>query len=394
MYEKKMRQLLSTSREKAEQALDQDRERVAASYYEQCGDILMEQAQNERGRHKKRVEEQAQQFYDLSAELRGEQPATRDGTGQSGTNSAAPDATDTDTNIDTDMDAYVERFVQDSDVTWDDVAGLSTTRQQVKESFALAAIEQKPDAVEGLHSVLLYGPPGTGKSLLAAAVAGSHDFTFLNVKLSQALSKYYGESGKIISELFGAARERAPSVVFFDEIDAATMSRSGDVDESTRRVLSTLLTELSGLGAENEEVLFLSATNAPWDIDQAILSRMERMIYVPLPDEQTAAEIIRLNTVEEGVELADAPEMYAETCVEQLYSGREIKHLCREAIRHMVNAENPDLDALSERPFQEIREYELQVRPLTQDDFDHAFAAITPNTSEEDLKRYKNWSAT
>lgn len=382
MYEKKLRNLLESAKTNAEAALDAGDDTTAAQYYEQCGDILQEMAKNRHGTAKERKEELAEKYYNISDNLRGADGSVK--TTADGGTKQDPD--------DQDFSEYVERFIQDSTVTWGDVAGLTETKKNIKQSFALAAIQDKPDAVEGLHSLLLYGPPGTGKSLLASAIAGSHDYTFFNVKLSQALSKYYGESGKIISDIFDAAREKAPSIVFFDEIDALAMSRGDDMDEASRRVLSTLLTELSGFDAENEEIMFLAATNTPWDVDDAILSRMERNIYVPLPDEDTAEKIIRLNTVDDGVELTVDMEQVAERCVEEQYSGREIKNLCQEAIRHMVAAENPELEELSERPIDEIQGYDLQTRPITEDDIDYAFDRIDPQTDLHLLDRYRDWA--
>lgn len=383
MYEKKLRQLLQNAEQKAEKALNSGDVAAAASFYEQCGDILHEQAQNYTGPRRKKKEELADEYYELANNLRGKSDSL---TVENRADGGAQESAD-----DEDFSSLVERFIQEADVTWDDVAGLDETKTQLQESFALAAIADTPPAVESMNTALLYGPPGTGKSLLASAIAGSHDYTFFNVKLSQALSKYYGESGKIITELFQTAREKAPSVLFFDEIDAITLSRGGDVDETSRRVLSTLLTELSGFGADNEDVLFLAATNAPWDIDQAILSRMERIIHVPLPDTETAERIIELNTVEAGIELAVAADSMAEQCVDRRYSGREVKNVCKEAVRHMISAENPQLEELSTKPIEEIRSYELQTRPLQRDDFTAAFEKIDPNTSEDDQRRYERW---
>lgn len=382
LYEKKLRQLQKAAEQKAQQALDRGNSEEAASYYEQCGDILTELAKNHRGRRKKQKETLAQQYYELSDNLLGRSDSLKR-TVPAGEGGNEPG--------DTDFSSYVERFIQDAAVTWDDVAGLSNTKKQLKESFALAAIQDKPPAVESLHSILLYGPPGTGKSLLAAAVAGSHDFTFFNVKLSQALSKYYGESSKIVSEIFAAAREQAPSIVFFDELDAVAMSRGTDLDEASRRLLSTLLTELSGFDAQNDDLLFLAATNAPWDIDPAVLSRMERAIYVPLPGEETAERIIELNTVEEGINLSMDVTVLAQECVEQGYSGREVKNVCHEAIRHMIDEQNPGLEELSEQPAEAIESYTLQTRPLQQEDFDHAFSHITPKTENNTLHEYESW---
>ena len=239
--------------------------------------------------------------------------------------------------------------------------------------------------------MLLYGPPGTGKTLLASAVAGSHDFPFFNVQLSHALSKYYGESGKIISSIFDAAREKSPSVVFFDELDSVAMSRGGDLDESSRRVLSTLLTELSGFGEDDKDIMFMGATNTPWDMDPAVLSRVEKVVYVPLPDEITARKILELNTVEKGVDVSEDMEKLAERCVEKNYSGREIKNFAKTAIREMVADMNPGLDSLAEKSMDKVKDYELKLRPLEMADFDRAFGMVESKTDMKDVKRYEEW---
>lgn len=389
VYEKKLRQLFTTAEDKAQNALDNGDVTTAASYYEQCANILEEQAKRRRGEARKRKLELADEYYDLRDSLLQEniplQPQQQQARGPV---EEQPQQQQTQ---ETDFADHVERFVQDSTVSWDDVAGMEDTKQQLKSSFALAAIEDKPPAVESLHSILLYGPPGTGKSLMASAVAGSHDFTFFNVQLSQALSKYYGESEKIISETFAAARARSPSIVFFDELDAVAMSRGGDMDEVSRRVLSTLLTELSGFDAQNDDILFMAATNAPWDIDPAILSRMERVIYVPLPGVETARRIIHLNTTESGIGLALDVDELAETCVELGYSGREIKSICMEATRNMVDRENRKLEELSERSIDAIANYDLRTRPLEASDFETAFDAVNPKTSQHALQQYEDW---
>lgn len=385
MYEKKLGELFRVSKEKAEEALDDGDDSAAASYYEQCGDILMEQAKNVTGQRREKKEQLAEKYYEIRDNLTGQSSSLQ----HDRERRAVKTGGDED---DTDFSDYVQRFIQDSTVTWDDVAGMAETKENLRESFALAAIRNKPAAVEQLHSILLYGPPGTGKSLLASAVAGSHDYPFFNVKLSQALSKYYGESGKIVSAIFDAARGKAPSILFFDELDSIAMSRGGDLDESTRRVLSTLLTELSGMNSRNEDIMFIGATNAPWDLDPAVLSRMERTIYVPLPDAETARKILELNTVDEDVEVdVDLVEL-AERCVDEHYSGREVKNLAKEAIRRMIDRENPDLEALSERPVEEVRDYQLSTRPLNAEDFEHAFRKIDPKTDTRLIDRYESWN--
>ncbi|MDY6761897.1 MAG: ATP-binding protein [Candidatus Nanohaloarchaea archaeon] len=377
MYEKKLRELFRESKTKAEEALDEGEVATAASYYEQCGDVLMEEAKNAHGETKEKKEELAEKYYELRDNLLGE--------------SSSLERDVTTEREDDEPPADADRFLQQTDVAWDDVAGLEETKEELRESFALAAIQDKPAAVEQLHTILLYGPPGTGKSLLASAVAGSHDYPFFNVKLSQALSKYYGESGKIISTLFESARERSPSILFFDELDSVAFSRGGEMDEASRRVLSTLLTELSGFDAENEELMFIGATNAPWDLDPAVLSRMERTIYVPLPDKETATRILELNTAEDGVAVDADLSSVARQCVDRNFSGREVKNLATDAVRRMIDEQNPELEQLSEQPVEEVQDYDLDTRPLTADDFSAAFEKIDPKTDDALLQRYKDW---
>jgi SpoVK/Ycf46/Vps4 family AAA+-type ATPase len=135
--------------------------------------------------------------------------------------------------------------------SWEDIGGLENVKDLIKKSVVIGIIENKPKAIEAWNTILFYGPPGTGKTLMAAVVAKNIDATFFDVKVSQMLSKYYGESPKIMSALFEVAREEAPSVVFIDEFDSIALSRGGEIDEESRRGLSTLLAELDGLQSKS-----------------------------------------------------------------------------------------------------------------------------------------------
>ena len=383
MYENKLREFFEKNKSLAEQELDRGNNDAAASYYERCADVLLQQASNRRGPDREKKEELAEKYYEIAENLSGQSDSLKKKRKVSSGGKQEEDEND--------FSEYVDRFLQKSDVTWKDVAGLEETKKDIKESFALSTIENKPPAIDTISSVLLYGPPGTGKTLLASAVAGSHDFPFFNVQLSHALSKYYGESGKIISSIFDAAREKSPSVVFFDELDSVAMSRGGDLDESSRRVLSTLLTELSGFGEDDKDIMFMGATNTPWDMDPAVLSRVEKVVYVPLPDEITARKILELNTVEKGVDVSEDMEKLAERCVEKNYSGREIKNFAKTAIREMVADMNPGLDSLAEKSMDKVKDYELKLRPLEMADFDRAFGMVESKTDMKDVKRYEEW---
>jgi len=246
--------------------------------------------------------------------------------------------------------------------SWEDIGGLEETKSTIKESIVLA-YARKPDRVEieGWRNILLFGPPGTGKTLLAAATAEGLDAAFFNVKAGQVLSKYYGESPKIVNALFEVARDESPAVIFFDELDSIALSRGAEIDEATRRVLSSLLTELDGLsgGKKGEFVLFLASTNTPWDIDDAVISRFEKRIYVPLPDEKARRGILRIQLAKKGFEFDDYDWLMEKT---EGYSGRDIKVLCKEAVYGMVRELNPGVADIADEGLGEIRKYEIKGR--------------------------------
>lgn len=258
--------------------------------------------------------------------------------------------------------------------SWDAIGGLEEVKDLIKKSVVIGIIENKPKAIEAWNTILFYGPPGTGKTLMAAAVAKNIDATFFDVKVSQMLSKYYGESPKIMSALFEVAREEAPSVVFIDEFDSIALSRGVDIDEESRRGLSTLLAELDGLGSKTSEkkfVLVIAATNTPDAIDEAIMSRFGKKIEIPLPDFEACMEILRIHTEKKGVGLEDESvyDKLARYCVEHKMSGRDIKFMCTEAIGKMLDEMNPGLEKLAEEPYERIRVHELKTRELKEGDF-------------------------
>ncbi|WP_099211174.1 ATP-binding protein [Thermococcus henrietii] len=287
---------------------------------------------------------------------------------------------------------YVEGLIARSNVKWNDIGGLEEVKRLMMETIVISAL-QKPQSVQPWKGILLFGPPGTGKTLLASAAAGSLNATFFSVKASNVLSKYFGESAKIISALYEVAREKAPSIVFMDEIDALTTKRSGDQSEASRRMLSTLLTELDGFQDKGNDVLVLTlaATNTPWDLDEAVLSRFPRRIYVPLPDQKATKEIIKINTRGLDTSRLDL-DAIAEESVRRRYSGRDIKNLCQEAIWNMIREENRDLHKLAELPFHELKKRSLRTRPLEMRDFEEAFKKIKSPLTRKEVERYEKWA--
>jgi len=260
------------------------------------------------------------------------------------------------------------------------------------ETIVIAGLS-KPESIKPWKGILLFGPPGTGKTLLAAAAAGSLNATFFDVKADRVLSKYFGESSKMVSGLYAAARVHSPSIVFVDEFDALSQPRGGDTSEATRKLLSTLLTELDGLQDKKsgQLLLTLAATNTPWDLDPAVLSRFPRRIYVTLPDSEACCEILKIHTKDLDRSSLDLDALGAR-CVENLYSGRDIQNLCQQAIWHMIREENTNLYHLAELPFDELKERSLKVRGLYTDDFEDAFGKIRSPLTRSDLQKYSEWN--
>jgi len=218
-------------------------------------------------------------------------------------------------------------------VSLDDVGGLSAAKREIVRTvyWPLAYADRFERAgIEPPSGVLLYGPPGTGKTLLARAAAGLSDANFISVNGPELLDRYVGESERAIRELFATARESAPAVVFFDEVDAISSARRGDDTGVGERVVSQLLTELDGLEPLTD-VVVVAATNRPETIDEALLrpGRIETAVETPLPDRTARREILAIHTRETplspDVDLDDVARRTAG------YSGGDLAALVREA---------------------------------------------------------------
>lgn len=270
--------------------------------------------------------------------------------------------------------------------TWEDIGGLEDVKSEVKEAIILPMIDKKPDFVESPRTLLLYGPPGTGKTLLAKAASNTLRAQFFEARASSLLSKYFGESSKIISMLFDKARRDEPSIIFMDEFDSLMVSRDSGVQESTRRVVSQLLMEIEGFSTKSKErVIMIAATNKPWDLDDAMISRFQRRVYVPLPDGEAREHIFEIHL--KGITLNDIT-IRKLVGMSGGYSGRDISNLCREAVMLMIREQNPKLDDLT--PAQ-IEKYEMNHRSLTGKDFEHAFSKAKKTVNEKTIKRYEEW---
>lgn len=197
--------------------------------------------------------------------------------------------------------AMREVYVEVPNTKWTDIAGLEDVKQKLKEAVEWPL--KHPDAFKRVgikppKGILLYGAPGTGKTMLAKAVANESNANFILVKGPELLSMYVGESEKGVRKVFQKARQTAPSIIFFDEIDSITPKRGESFDNKvTERVVNQILTEIDGL-EELHDVVIIAATNRPDIIDSALLrpGRFDRLILTPLPDEKTRKEIFRVHT--------------------------------------------------------------------------------------------------
>ena len=287
----------------------------------------------------------------------------------------------------------VEELLTKSTVKWSDIGGMERVKQLLMETVVIAGLK-KPDSIKPWKGILLFGPPGTGKTLLAAASAGSLDASFYDVKTESILSKYFGESSKLITALYNSARTHSPSIVFIDEFDSLSPSRDGEASEASRKVLSTLLTELDGLGDKNSNrlLLTLAATNTPWDLDTAVLSRFPRRIYVPLPDAESTKAILKLHT--KGLDITNVNlENISGKCVDMLYSGRDLSNFCQQAVWNMIHDSNPDLYKLAEMPFEKLSQKSLKTRPLCDDDFIEGWKRIKSPLTQDTIERYEQWNS-
>jgi transitional endoplasmic reticulum ATPase len=198
--------------------------------------------------------------------------------------------------------AMREVFVEIPDVNWEDIGGLSSIKQELQEAvewpLKYQGVFAYADAIPP-KGILLYGPPGTGKTLMAKAAANESEANFISIKGPELLSKWVGESEKGVREIFRKARQAAPCIIFFDELDAIAPIRGSDFGDShvTERVISQLLTELDGLEILTN-VIVIGATNRPDIIDQALLrpGRFDRLLYVPQPDLDSRIQIIKIHT--------------------------------------------------------------------------------------------------
>ncbi|CAK7356628.1 unnamed protein product [Dovyalis caffra] len=330
-------------------------------------------------------------------------------------------------------------------VRWDDVAGLSEAKDFWRKPLSFLCgclnISRRP-----WKGVLMFGPPGTGKTLLAKAVATECGTTFFNVSSATLASKWRGESERMVRCLFDLARAYAPSTIFIDEIDSLCNARGASGEhESSRRVKSELLVQVDGVSnsstgedGSRKIVMVLAATNFPWDIDEALRRRLEKRIYIPLPNFESRKELIRINL--KTVEILDEGKsfcvvMSSSQCVGLLpfpccavsgvfvtkvpcndtldhaspsdaftvatdvnidevahrtdgYSGDDLTNVCRDA---SLNGMRRKIAGKTRDEIKNMPKDEISNDPVAMCDFEEALRKVQRSVSQADIEKHEKW---
>jgi transitional endoplasmic reticulum ATPase len=263
-----------------------------------------------------------------------------------------------------------------------DIGGLHKVKQTLKESIEYPLKYPELSKQYGKRAgggFLFFGPPGCGKTMLARAAAGECGVTFINVNLATVLDKWVGNSEKAVSMIFAAARKRTPSIIFLDEVDAIGGSRSSMQAGWEKKLISQLLIELDGLASDNENVMVLGASNAPWEVDFALRrpGRLGRLVFVPPPDEAARKEIFALY-------ISKKPLIEPELDLDEL--ARQTAQYSADAIREVV-------EAAASIPWREAIE-SGQARAINQADFLAAIQQTPADLAEWEklVSRYDEFS--
>jgi transitional endoplasmic reticulum ATPase len=285
--------------------------------------------------------------------------------------------------------AMREVFVEVPSVKWEDIGGLDNAKQELAESVEwplkfpeiFDAVRTRPP-----RGIMLFGPPGTGKTMLAKAVATESEANFISIKGPELLSKYIGESERAVRETFRKAKQAAPTVIFFDEIDAMASERGSSTDaHASERVVSQILTEIDGV-EELKDVVIVAATNRPDIVDPAPLrpGRFDRLIYVSAPDKKGREIIFDIHLKDKP--LADDVDIRELSEMTEGYVGADIEAICREAsmlaLRELIT---PGISR------EEIKSRLADIK-ITSEHFLKAVKRVKPTTSRSAMSFYEQAS--
>lgn len=321
-------------------------------------------------------------------------------------------------------------------VRWEDVAGLESAKESLKETVIMPV--KFPQLFVGerrpFKGILLFGPPGTGKSFLAKAVATEADSTFFSISSADLISKWQGESEKLVRNLFEMARESPGSraIIFIDEVDSLCGSRQEGESDSARRVKTEFLVQMDGVGKQEGSVLVLGASNVPWDLDAAIRRRFEKRVYIPLPGPQARTFMIKmhlgdtpnnlaehdftkLGNISEGASGSDIEVMVKEALMEPLRRCQQAKQFVVEPKTNFfvpcetypncafcipkLSTDPPNMDYTCQNcgalrmTLWEVEPSRLEAPPVRVTDFEKVMKHSCSTVSPDELKRFHDWTA-
>ncbi|RYR23525.1 hypothetical protein Ahy_B03g068732 isoform D [Arachis hypogaea] len=300
--------------------------------------------------------------------------------------------------------ALRETVVEVPNVSWDDIGGLENVKRELQETVQYPV--EHPEKFEKFgmspsKGVLFYGPPGCGKTLLAKAIANECQANFISVKGPELLTMWFGESEANVREIFDKARQSAPCVLFFDELDSIATQRGGSRGDSggADRVLNQLLTEMDGMSVK-KTVFIIGATNRPDIIDPALLRprRLDQLIYIPLPDESSRLQIfkacLRKSPISKDVDLS-ALARYTHG-----FSGADITEICQRACKYAIR-EDIEKDIEMERrkiespeAMEEDNEDTDVVAEIKPSHFEESMKFARRSVSDADIRKYQLFAQT
>ncbi|XP_055844293.1 vacuolar protein sorting-associated protein 4 [Episyrphus balteatus] len=312
--------------------------------------------------------------------------------------------------------------IEKPQVKWSDVAGLEAAKEALKEAVILPI--KFPHLFTGKRipwkGILLFGPPGTGKSYLAKAVATeANNSTFFSVSSSDLMSKWLGESEKLVKNLFELARQHKPSIIFIDEVDSMCSARSDNENDSVRRIKTEFLVQMQGVGNDTDGILVLGATNIPWVLDSAIRRRFEKRIYIPLPEDHARLVMFKIH-------LGNTSHVLSEDDLKVLasktdgYSGADISIVVRDALMEPVRKVqqathfkrvrgpspldknlivddlltpcSPGDQGAFEMAWMDVESDKLFEPPVTMRDMLKSLSRTKPTVNEDDLKKLQKFT--
>merc|ERR1712227_536375 len=299
--------------------------------------------------------------------------------------------------------ALRETVVEVSNITWEDIGGLENVKRELQEVVQYPVEFPEKFLKFGMmpsKGVLFYGPPGCGKTLLAKAIANECQANFISIKGPELLTMWFGESEANVREVFDKARQAAPCVLFFDELDSIAKARggtSGDAGGASDRVINQVLTEMDGMGSK-KNVFIIGATNRPDIIDPAVMrpGRLDQLIYIPLPDEASRLSIFKANLRKSPV--AQDVDVGHLARVTKGFSGADITEICQRAcklaIRECIEKDIAHARELESKGLEDMDGDFDPVPEIRKDHFEEAMKFARRSVSDADIRKYEVFAQT